>query len=166
MATYKLVDTEQLDADLKTVADAIRAKGGTTGKLPFPVGMKSAVDAIPTANGWCFAFDSTLSSDVSFAYNGDTAYKVTDKVFSIDDFVGAYVMGWDNDTSTVKECWKAQAFKQSDYVLMYLSGAMLLSFPTAGVKSIFGTNNANVPEAGTYVDFYGAANLTSLLFKP
>ena len=166
MATYKLVDTDQLEADLEEVCDSIRAKGGITGKLPFPVGMKSAVDAIPTANGWCFAFDSTLSSDVSFAYNGVTAYKVTDKVFSVDDFVGAYVMGWDKDAKSVKEAWVAEAFKQSDYVLMYLSGAMFHSFPTPGVRSIFGTNNANVPEAGTYVSFYGEANITSLLFKP
>ena len=134
MANYKVVDTDQLEADLEEVCDSIRAKGGTTGKLPFPVGMKSAVDAIPTANGWCFAFDSTLSSDVSFAYNGVTAYKVTDKVFSADDFTGAYVMGWNKDTSAVKEAWSAIGFNQGDYVLVYLADAMLLSFPTADLR--------------------------------
>lgn len=51
MATYKLVDTEQLDADLKTVADAIREKGGTTDQLAFPDGMASAVEAIQAGGG-------------------------------------------------------------------------------------------------------------------
>lgn len=46
MADYKLVNATQLDADLKTVADAIREKGGTTEDLEFPLGMKSAVEAI------------------------------------------------------------------------------------------------------------------------
>ena len=46
MADYKVVDAEQLDADLTVVADAIRSKGGTTEALEFPQGMASAVEAI------------------------------------------------------------------------------------------------------------------------
>ena len=46
MADYKVIDAEKLDADLTTVADAIRAKGGTTEQLEFPLGMKQAVEAI------------------------------------------------------------------------------------------------------------------------
>lgn len=46
MADYRVIDAEQLNADLTIVADAIRAKGGTTEQLPFPLGMKSAVEAI------------------------------------------------------------------------------------------------------------------------
>lgn len=48
MANYKAVDVDQLDADLAIVADSIRAKAGTTGKLAFPDGFKSAVDGIQT----------------------------------------------------------------------------------------------------------------------
>jgi len=48
MANYVLVDADQLDADLASVADRIRAKGGTSGKLEFPEGYKTAVDAIKT----------------------------------------------------------------------------------------------------------------------
>lgn len=51
MANYKVVDAEQLDADLKTVADAIREKGGTTESLEFPLGMKSAVENIKSGGG-------------------------------------------------------------------------------------------------------------------
>lgn len=45
----KTVDATQLDADLKTVADSIRAKSGTTEQLVFPSGFKSAVENINTS---------------------------------------------------------------------------------------------------------------------
>lgn len=46
MANYKVVDIDQLESDLTTVADAIREKGGTSESLAFPTGMKNAVEAI------------------------------------------------------------------------------------------------------------------------
>lgn len=49
MAVDKLVDSAQLDADLTSVANAIRAKGGTSAQLAFPNGFISAVEAIETA---------------------------------------------------------------------------------------------------------------------
>ena len=51
MALDKLVDSTQLDTDLTSVADAIRAKGGPSGSLPFPNGFIQAVGQIET-NGW------------------------------------------------------------------------------------------------------------------
>ncbi len=51
MAVDKLVDSTQLDADLTSVANAIRTKGGTSGSLAFPAGFVSAVQAIPTGGG-------------------------------------------------------------------------------------------------------------------
>ena len=50
MAEYKVVNSEQLDADLKVVADAIRAKCGETESLAFPNGMKSAIETIKTSS--------------------------------------------------------------------------------------------------------------------
>lgn len=46
MALDKAVDSAALDADLTTVADAIRAKGGTTAELAFPDEYVSAIEAI------------------------------------------------------------------------------------------------------------------------
>lgn len=46
MALDKAVDSAQLNTDLTTVADAIRAKGGTQTQLAFPAGFVSAVQAI------------------------------------------------------------------------------------------------------------------------
>lgn len=48
MAVDKLVDSTQLDADLTSVANAIRTKGGTSAQMAFPAGFVSAVQAIPT----------------------------------------------------------------------------------------------------------------------
>lgn len=48
MAFDKVIDSAQLEADLTTVADAIRAKGETTEPLAFPDGYKSAIEAIET----------------------------------------------------------------------------------------------------------------------
>lgn len=51
MAVDKLVDSSQLDADLTSVANAIRTKGGTSAQLAFPAGFVSAIDAIQTGGG-------------------------------------------------------------------------------------------------------------------
>ena len=51
MAVDKLVDSTQLNADLTSVANAIRTKGGTSAQLAFPSGFVSAVQAIPTGGG-------------------------------------------------------------------------------------------------------------------
>lgn len=58
MPKDKAVDSAQLDADLESVADAIRAKGGTTSQLSFPAGFVDAVEALqeplPSAEGVLF----------------------------------------------------------------------------------------------------------------
>ena len=51
MAVDKLVDSTQLDADLTSVANAIRTKGGTSASLAFPADFVSAIAAIPTGGG-------------------------------------------------------------------------------------------------------------------
>lgn len=51
MAYDKLVDSAQLDAGLMSVADAIRAKGGTSEELAFPDGFVSAVEGIQAGGG-------------------------------------------------------------------------------------------------------------------
>lgn len=65
MAVDKLVDSTQLDADLTSVANAIRTKGGTSAQLAFPSEFVSAVQAIPTGSGKTLIADYTASEDVS-----------------------------------------------------------------------------------------------------
>lgn len=61
MAEYKVVDAAQLDADLLTLADSIRAKAGVSGKLAFPDGMKAAVDGLET--GGTDTSDATVTAE-------------------------------------------------------------------------------------------------------
>ena len=48
MANYKVVDADQLDADLAQVANAVRGKSGKAEALTFPEGFISSVNAIST----------------------------------------------------------------------------------------------------------------------
>lgn len=48
MAVDKLVDSTQLDSDLSSVANAIRAKSGGSSQLAFPAGFVSEIQAIPS----------------------------------------------------------------------------------------------------------------------
>lgn len=56
MALDKLVDSTQLDSDLTSVANAIRAKSGGSSQLAFPAGFVSEIQAIPSGGG-----DQTIS---------------------------------------------------------------------------------------------------------
>lgn len=51
MSIDKAVDSANLDASLTSVADAIRAKGGSSASLEFPDGFVSAIEAISTGSG-------------------------------------------------------------------------------------------------------------------
>ncbi len=79
--TYdKAVDSTQLDADLTTVADAIRAKGGTTDNLLFPSGFASAIAAISTggsdlASIEVYVADYYITDDLSVTIGALDKYK-------------------------------------------------------------------------------------------
>ena len=69
MAMDKVVDSAALDAQLTSIADAIRSKGGTTGQLTL-AGMVDAINAIQTGSGGTglvydmgeFVFDADFSA--------------------------------------------------------------------------------------------------------
>lgn len=48
MGNYKVVDADQLDADLTIVGDAIRERAGTSVKMEFPNGLAETVKNIPS----------------------------------------------------------------------------------------------------------------------
>ena len=67
MALDKVVDSAVLDAGMKSVADAIRAKAGITNQLVWPEGFKTAVEGIQTGGGsgggQAFQCGSVVSAD-------------------------------------------------------------------------------------------------------
>lgn len=52
MAYDKVIDSSALDANLASIAEAIRTNGGTTDQLVFPAGFISAIEAIEAGGGF------------------------------------------------------------------------------------------------------------------
>ena len=80
MAVDKQVDSTQLDADLTSVANAIRTKGGTSASLAFPADFVSAIAAIPSGGG---SADEADINDVCFwDYDGSLLYSYSAAEFA------------------------------------------------------------------------------------
>ena len=74
----KLVDATQLDADLTSVADAIREKGGTSEELTFPGGFVDAIGNISGGGGSIGDGNNLLAnSDFSQNSTGVTSWRNT-----------------------------------------------------------------------------------------
>jgi len=83
MAVDKLVDSAQLDADLTSVANAIRTKGGTSSDLAFPAGFVSAVQAIPSGGGGISVDDIATNTEPSGAITlGNTVTSIAEYAFA------------------------------------------------------------------------------------
>ena len=61
---FLMADYLVTDKDLESVADSIRAKGGTTEKLAFPTGFKSAIDNIQSGGELPVLTDPAAAGDV------------------------------------------------------------------------------------------------------
>ena len=70
MALDKVVDSAVLDAGMKSVADAIRAKAGTTDLLTWPDGFKAAVEGIQTVGGGGSTSDAVMKDINFYDYDG------------------------------------------------------------------------------------------------
>ncbi len=70
MALDKVVDSAVLDAGMKSVADAIRAKAGTTDLLAWPDGFKAAVEGIQTGGGGGSTSDVEMKDVNFYDYDG------------------------------------------------------------------------------------------------
>jgi hypothetical protein len=61
MAENKVVNTTQLDADLTTIANAIREKTGESDSLVFPVGFISAMDNLALSKNFHLLVDEKIT---------------------------------------------------------------------------------------------------------
>ena len=77
MAVDKLVDSTQLNADLTSVANAIRAKGGTSASLAFPGGFVDAIGDIETGGGVTVSPLSVTANGTYTAPSGEAYSPVT-----------------------------------------------------------------------------------------
>ena len=89
MAYDKLVDSAQLDADLTSVANAIRTKGGTSAELEFPADFVTAIGDI-TTGGNLQTKTGITPTESSQTIEPDTGYDGLDSV-QIDAISSSYV---------------------------------------------------------------------------
>lgn len=64
MAYDKVIDSSVLDANLTSVANAIRSKGGSSASLAFPAGFVNAISQIETGKVTTEVHDITIASDL------------------------------------------------------------------------------------------------------
>lgn len=99
MAIDKAVDSTQLDSDLASVANAIRAKSGTSASLAFPAEFVSAIAAISGGSSG-LEYDSgtfTLTSD----YGGSTgSYAIPHNLGEIPGLVVVWTDYFDDENHT------------------------------------------------------------------
>ena len=79
MANYKLVNADQLDADLSGIANSIRNKGGTSASMSFPDGFSSAINAISTGvtvqrKSGTFTTNSSGAATVNCGFKPDAVF--------------------------------------------------------------------------------------------
>ncbi len=79
MSVNKLVDSTQLDSDLTSVANAIRAKSGGSSQLAFPAGFVSEIQAIPSGGGgmtldWATIQEVTVGANSVTSTSGVSTY--------------------------------------------------------------------------------------------
>lgn len=117
MAIDKAVDSAQLNADLTSVANAIRTKGGTSASLAFPAEFVSAIAAISGGSSG-LEYDSgtfTLTSD----YGGGTgSYAIPHNLGEIPGLVVVWTDYFDDENHTPE--------KNANYGYVYLVGISAL----------------------------------------
>lgn len=129
MAVDKLVDSTQLDNDIRSVADTIRSKCATSGVLAFPSGFKTAINGIPVAQATykigAIRPDAELIK--TFAY---------DKLIHADE--GITIPSY----STTAKTLKASAAESETYTLDYSTYNYLALVKTLTIPSYSVTSKA------------------------
>lgn len=69
MAYDKVIDSSVLDANLTSVANAIRSKGGTSASLAFPAGFINAISQMETGKVTTEVHEITFASDLGNGKN-------------------------------------------------------------------------------------------------
>lgn len=118
MAYDKVIDSAQLDADLTSVADAIRAKGGTSESMEFPDGFVSAVEGISAGGG---GGDADPYAEVYEAIAKRTATSVS--------------LGAEITQVPIGMCYGMSSLKSFDFT--YVNRAMEYAFYGTGLESVY-----------------------------
>ena len=111
MPNYKIVDADQLDADLKVVADSIRAKGGTSENLSFPNGMAEAVTNMAGGGG---TQKTEFLPETTFTNTYDSGFKAFIAVIPTSQEI---VDSWVANRNEVTVVYDGETYKVTPQVL-------------------------------------------------
>lgn len=162
MAYDKVIDSELLEADLTTVADAIREKGGTSETLIFPDGFVSAVKAI---SGSGAILTVTAPSGVTVEVSKDGEVKTqTSNADGLAVFKGLATGTWTLTITDGVQTNTKPVSVTADYstVIIFFSATINITYPagstctcsdgstTLTAPDTSGTWACVVPNAGTW----------------
>lgn len=100
MALDKLVDSTQLDSDLTSVADAIRAKSGGSSQLAFPAGFVSEIGNIPSGGGGGNPIEKTVYTHAQDWLSDSTGNTEAFKKTYFTKGAGMYYVTIENNNAT------------------------------------------------------------------
>ena len=172
MAYDKVVDSAKLDSDLKSVADSIRAKTGTTDELDFPLGFKSAVDGIPTGvpinnQNKTITQNGTYTADEGFTGLGTVSVNVArdDQADIEEQWKRAIVRNYSDKITTLP----SGLTSIGDYAFYYCANLVLTSLPEEltfiglyAFDSCTGLKLTSLPKGLTDVRMCAFSNCTGL----
>ena len=152
MALDKVVDSAALDAQLTSIADAIRSKGGTTDQLTL-AGMVDAINAIQTGSGGI----QSASGEYSIAEDvKDLNIDISDVGF-VPDIVAVYLdeMGMEY-TSTPTKIWYL-SYVPDIIDMVNVSNAALYTRTNVGVLWRGGKGTYTQQSAPVSMNYVGTA---------
>ena len=150
MAEDKLVDSTQLDADLTSVANAIRTKGGTSVQMTFPSGFISAINNIPTGGGGYSCTNLLNGVEFTPGYinnSGGIASTTADKEI-VSDYISV------SDFSSLSVCLALYFPDQSSgwcAIGAYDENKTFKSRVTGSPTTPFGTASMTIPSGTAYI---------------
>ena len=154
--TYVVVDKEQLETDLGIVCDAIREKGRTSEQLAFPLGMKSAVEAIQSGGTNYLDYVTKLTDLFKNAqFEENTEITIAPKILNLSsgDYIDAYSICesaenlkkikliYDNEkpyriTSAFKECREIEEIDFGEKIVVNGTSTSQIFYNAVSLKKI------------------------------
>ena len=159
MALDKLVDSTQLDSDLTSVANAIRAKSGGSSQLAFPAGFVSEIQAIPSGGGgpqWELIGAKTIALP---EYTSTTTAEETDtgiNIQSTDWAYGIIIITCDSPITTSTE-WGMTV----TIFTRYTSNSALMNSQAVQQKGSATLSKAAMVNSGLGINSYGVCILNN-----
>lgn len=144
MSVDKLVDSTQLDADLTSVANAIRTKGGTSASLAFPADFVSAIQAIPSGGGGNYEI---VGGTVTLAEEAST---ISVETGFDPDYAWLSISPYDTDVSLLSTSWRTGS-SMADRVHKFSTGIIIRNLN--GNVNLGNANNDN-SRLGSYSNGY------------